>query len=83
MLGISERETRFVADATPGDRKRGWSHSLLSVDDLGTAPVRVEAINDAEEHAIDPPEPTPDRENENGESADGLGGSVATDGGRQ
>ena len=83
MLGISERETRFVADATPGDRKRGWSHSLLSVDDLGTAPVRVEAINDTEEHSIDPPEPTPDGENENEESADGLGGTVATDGGQR
>jgi hypothetical protein len=82
QLGLSPREIRFVRQATPGDRKRGWSHSLLSVDDLGTAPVRVEAINDVEENAIDPPEPTPNGENENGERADGLGGTVATDGGQ-
>ena len=81
QLGLSEREIRFVRQATPGDRKRGWSHSLLSVDDLGTAPIRVEAINETEEHAIDPPDPTPSG-TENEDADDGLGGTVATDGGQ-
>jgi hypothetical protein len=81
-LGLSDREIKFVKQATPGDRKRGWSHSYLTVDDLGTAPIRVEAINDTEEHAIDPPEPTSDGES-GGEESDVLGGSVATDGGRR
>ena len=81
-LGLSDREIKFVKQATPGDRKRGWSHSLLSVDDLGSAPIRVEAINDTEEHAIDPPESTPSGEGDSEES-DILGGTVATDGGRQ
>ena len=83
MLGLSDRETRFVEDATPGDRKRGWSHSLLSVDDLGTVPVRVEAINETEEHAIDPPEPTPSGEGDDEDADDVLGGTVATDGGQR
>ena len=83
QLGLSEREIRFVRQATPGDRKRGWSHSLLSVDDLGTAPIRVEAINETEEHAIDPPEPTTDGESESEDADDGLGGTVATDGGQR
>jgi hypothetical protein len=42
-----------VRQATPGDRDRGWSHSLLSVDDLGTVPVRIEALG-GEESVIDP-----------------------------
>jgi hypothetical protein len=83
QLGLSEREIRFVRQATPGDRKRGWSHSLLSVDDLGSAPIRVEAINEIEEHAIDPPEPSPTGEGDNEDADDVLGGTVATDGGRK
>jgi hypothetical protein len=82
-LGLSEREIKFVKQATPGDRERGWSHSLLSVEDLGSAPVRVEAINETEEHAIDPPDPTPDGTEGDSEESDVLGGTVATDGGRQ
>jgi hypothetical protein len=58
LLDLTAAQTSFVANATPGDRKRGYSHSLLWVDDLGAVPVRVEAFNDVEEHAIDPPEPT-------------------------
>lgn len=54
MLGISERQAKFVRDATPGDRVRGYSHSLLSVDDLGTAPVRVESISERELDVVDP-----------------------------
>jgi len=59
-LGLSPRESRFVREgAQPGDRERGYSTSLLSVDDLGTVPVRVEAITEREEHAIDPPRSSP------------------------
>jgi hypothetical protein len=54
MLGISKRQAKFVREATPGDRTRGWSHSLLAVDDLGTAPVRVEAVSDRELNIVDP-----------------------------
>ena len=53
MLGLTPRQSRFVRQATPGDRDRGWSHSLLSVDDLGTVPIRVEAL-EGEEEIIDP-----------------------------
>ena len=53
MLGLTLRQSRFVRQATPGDRDRGWSHSLLSVDDLGTVPIRVEAL-EGEEPVIDP-----------------------------
>jgi len=53
MLGLSPRKVRFVRQATPGDRTRGWSHSLLSVDDAGTVPIRVEAL-EGEEEVIDP-----------------------------
>jgi hypothetical protein len=82
-LGLSPRESRFVREgAQPGDRERGYSTSLLSVDDLGTVPVRVEAITETEEHAIDPPEPSPSGEG-NSEESDVLGGTVATDRGRQ
>jgi hypothetical protein len=52
-LGLTSRQNRFVRQATPGDRDRGWSHSLLSVDDLGTVPIRVEAL-EGEESVIDP-----------------------------
>jgi hypothetical protein len=76
-LGLSERQTQFVREgAQPGDRGRGYSTSLLSVDDLGTVPVRVEAINDAEIEAIDPPEESTDSEGETD------GERVATNGGR-
>jgi hypothetical protein len=51
--GIAPRQSCFVRQATPGDRDRGWSHSLLSVDDLGTVPIRVEAL-EGEEPVIDP-----------------------------
>ena len=53
QLGLTPRQSRFVRQATPGDRDRGWSHSLLSVDDLGTVPIRVEAL-EGEEPVIDP-----------------------------
>jgi len=83
-LGLDPREIKFVRQATPGDRKRGWSHSFLSVDGLGKAPVRVEAINEKEEHAIDPPEPTPSGTDDQDTGGDDvLGGAVATDGGRR
>jgi type IV secretory pathway VirB4 component len=54
QLGITGRQANFVRDATPGDRTRGYSHSLLSVDDMGTAPVRVEAISQRELNVVDP-----------------------------
>ena len=54
QLGITARQAKFVRDATPGDRARGYSHSLLSVDDLGTAPVRVEAVSERELDVVDP-----------------------------
>ena len=53
QLGLAPRQSRFVRQATPGDRDRGWSHSLLAVDDLGTVPIRVEAL-EGEEPVIDP-----------------------------
>jgi hypothetical protein len=61
------------------------------VEDLGTAPVRVEPINETEEHAVDPPDPEP-TDDSDGEGGDGIRdvgergqgdhGAVATDGGR-
>lgn len=53
-LGLTGRQRRFVRQATPGDRTRGWSHSLLKVDDVGSVPVRVEAVNDFELNVVDP-----------------------------
>ena len=53
QLGINEEQAKFVRSATPGDRDRGWSHALLSVDDAGTVPIKVEGL-DVEEQVIDP-----------------------------
>jgi hypothetical protein len=56
-LGLTPRQTRFVSEgAQSGRRGRGYSTSLLAVDGLGTAPVRVEAINEREMNAVDPPD---------------------------
>jgi hypothetical protein len=87
LLNLTTAQTSFVANATPGDRQRGYSHSLLWVDDLGAVPIRVEAINETEEHAIDHPEPTP-TDDSDGEGGDGIRdvgerGGVATDGGER
>ena len=76
MLGLSQRQATFVRDATPGDRTRGWSHSLLSVDNLGTAPVRVEAVSDRELDVVDPKGGTGTTDSTAGARA------TATDGGR-
>jgi type IV secretory pathway VirB4 component len=52
-LGLSPREVRFVNQATPGDRARGYSQCLLDVDGHGTRPLRVEGLP-SELEIIDP-----------------------------
>ena len=76
-LGLSERETRFVReDAKAGDRQRGYSTSLLSVDDLDTVPVRVETISPIEERVIDPKTSMAPDSGSDIDGADGKGGRL-------
>jgi hypothetical protein len=68
-LGLTPRQTRFVREeAQSGRRGRGYSTSLLAVNGLGTAPVRVEAINEQEMDAVDPPDPSTAANGDSGET---------------
>ena len=79
-LSLTPRQTRFVREeAQSGRRGRGYSTSLLAVNGLGTAPVRVEAINEQEMDAVDPPDPSTAA---NGDSAETDSERAAAAGGR-
>ncbi|SEP19702.1 hypothetical protein SAMN04487948_12046 [Halogranum amylolyticum] len=45
-LGLTSREAEFIRNAKPGDRDRGYSHALVSVEDEGTYPVKVTALEE-------------------------------------
>lgn len=47
-LGLTETQAEFVRDAVIGDEHRGYSHALLDVDEGGTYPIRVTALDEEE-----------------------------------
>lgn len=53
-LNLSPREVRFIKNAIPGDRSRGYSQCLLRVKDVGVRPLRIEGLP-SEMQLIDPP----------------------------
>ena len=53
LLGISERERKFIKSMKAGKRERGYSMSFIKVGDTGSFPVKISAMP-AEEQYIDP-----------------------------
>ncbi|WP_433623517.1 VirB4 family type IV secretion system protein [Halomicrococcus sp. NG-SE-24] len=45
-LGLNEREARFLRQAKPGTRERGYSHALVCIEDEGRFPVKVNGLSE-------------------------------------